>query len=229
MRLSIFSVDRIINLKELSETFVRPADFKLSEYLNENCFNGIHGESVTVRLKAVGITARIFNERQFHPSQKIVESKQRRGDSLETVTIEMRVASGRGLMRFILSHLPNIEVVSPKEVREEVKKVIEDGLNALEQSDREDEITGWLEKHQIEGGWKLASTLVEAGIDAENLDAMAAAIDRQSLRRRGIANGRAVVSRQARRRCQKQHGAHLGTGRRDQGIHLYGQSCSPNG
>ncbi len=127
-RLSVFSVDRIINLKEQDETFVRPADFKLNDYLNESCFNGIHGEPVTVRLKAVGITARIFTERQFHPSQKIIRSKQRRGNSAETVTIEMRVASGRGLVRFILSHLPNIEVVSPKEVREEVKKVIEEGL-----------------------------------------------------------------------------------------------------
>jgi len=127
-RLSVFSVDRIGNLKELDEQFVRATEFKLSDYLNENCFNGIHGKPVTVRLKAVGITARIFAERQFHPSQKIIQSKQRRGTSPETVTIEMRVASGRGLVRFILSHLPNIKVVSPKELREEVKKVIEDGL-----------------------------------------------------------------------------------------------------
>jgi predicted DNA-binding transcriptional regulator YafY len=127
-RLSVFSIDRIINLKELNERFVRAADFQLSAYLNENCFNGIHGEPVTVRLKVVGVTARVFAERRFHPSQKIIQSKQRRGAAPETVTIEMRVASGRGLIRFILSHLPNIEVVSPKEVRDEVKKVIEAGL-----------------------------------------------------------------------------------------------------
>ena len=127
-RLSVFSVDRIVNLKETGETFARPADFDLGEYLNENCFNGIHGAPVTVRLKAVGITARIFAERKFHPSQKIVERKQRRGSSPETITIEMRVASGRGLIRFILSHLPNIEVVAPREIRSEVRKVLEDGL-----------------------------------------------------------------------------------------------------
>jgi len=127
-RLSVFSVDRITNLKELDETFVRPADFSLSKYLSENCFNGIHGDPITVRLKASGITARIFAERQFHPSQKIVERKQRRGSSPESVTIEMCVASGRGLTRFVLSHLPHVEVLAPAELKREVKRVLEDGL-----------------------------------------------------------------------------------------------------
>ena len=124
----VFSVDHIVSLRELDETFTRPKDFELRRHLIENCFNGIHGEPVTVRLKATGITARIFAERQFHPSQKIVERKQRRGASPETVTIEMRVASGRGLVRFILSHLPNIRVVSPPELRAEIKTILQQSL-----------------------------------------------------------------------------------------------------
>ena len=127
-RLSVFSIERIVNFKELDLTFVRPADFKLADYLIENCFNGIHGTPVTVRLKAVGITARIFAERKFHPSQKIIERKQRRGASAESVTIEMRVAKGRGLVRFILSHLPNLEVISPLELKREVRAVLEESL-----------------------------------------------------------------------------------------------------
>jgi predicted DNA-binding transcriptional regulator YafY len=113
----VFSVERIASVKESEEKFIRPPDFNLNDYLSENCFNGIHGKLITVKLKTTGITARIFAERQFHPSQKIVERKQRRGNSMEIVTIEMRVASGRGLIRFILSHLPNIEVVSPPELK----------------------------------------------------------------------------------------------------------------
>ena len=127
-RPSVFSVERIINLKESNEVFKRPADFNLKQYLEDTCFNGIHGEPVTVRLKAVGITARIFAERKFHPTQKKIEWKQRRGTSPETITIEMRVARGRGLTRFILSHLPNVEVVSPPEVREEVGEVLRQSL-----------------------------------------------------------------------------------------------------
>ena len=126
-RLSVFSVDRIANIQELDETFNRPDDFDLTEFLNQNCFNGIHGKPVTVRLKAAGVTARIFRERQFHPSQKIIERKQKRGDaSPETVTIEMTVAGGRGLVRFILSHLPNLEVVSPPELKREIRAVLEE-------------------------------------------------------------------------------------------------------
>jgi predicted DNA-binding transcriptional regulator YafY len=124
----VFSIDHIRNIKELEEKFTRPKDFELKEFLNENCFNGIHGESITVRLKATGITARIFSERKYHPSQKIVERKQRRGNSPETITVEMRVANGCGLVRFILSHSPNIEIISPEELRQEVRKVL---LNSL--------------------------------------------------------------------------------------------------
>ncbi len=123
-RISVFSVERIRHLKELSAAFIRPADFVLKDYLLENCFNGIHGTPVTVVLKTSGITARIFAERQFHPSQKIIERKQKRGASTEIVTIQMKVAGGRGLIRFILSHLPNIEVVSPPEVRREVREIL---------------------------------------------------------------------------------------------------------
>lgn len=120
----VFSVERISNLTETGEKFTRPEEFNLTEYLRDNCFNGIHGKPVSVRLKAKGITARIFAERIFHPTQKIIERKQKRGASPETITIEMCVANGRGLERFIIGWLPDIEVVSPPEVRESVKKVL---------------------------------------------------------------------------------------------------------
>ena len=39
-------------------------------------------------------------------------------------------------------------------------------LNSLEQSDREDAISTWLEEHGIEESWKFSGNLVEAGMDA---------------------------------------------------------------
>ena len=126
--LRVFSIERISSVKELSESFTRLKDFNLRNYLDENCFNGIHGTPVTIRLKAKGVTARIFAERKFHPSQKTIERKQRRGASPETITIEMRVASGRGLVRFIMSWLPDVEIVSPKELRDEIRQVLLSGL-----------------------------------------------------------------------------------------------------
>jgi Predicted transcriptional regulator len=119
-RIRPFSIDHIKSLRETDEHFTRPPDFDLKEFLAVNCFNGIHGEPVDVRLRAHGITARIFAERIFHRTQQLVERTPRTADKEETVTIEMQVASGRGLVRFILSWAPDVEVLSPASVRREV-------------------------------------------------------------------------------------------------------------
>jgi predicted DNA-binding transcriptional regulator YafY len=116
-----FSIDHIRALHETDEHFVRPDDFDLREYLTEHCFNGIHGTPITVRLRAHGTTARIFRERIFHPSQRLIEqSSQTDKGREETTTIEMRVARGRGLVRFILSWSPDVEVLEPLELRREI-------------------------------------------------------------------------------------------------------------
>jgi predicted DNA-binding transcriptional regulator YafY len=103
-----FSIDRIRFLKETGEQFERPPKFNLHDHLIEYCFNGIHGEPMLVRLRAYEVTARIFAERRFHPSQEPIEPLTRTPDGQETITIEMRVARGRGLERFILSWMPYI-------------------------------------------------------------------------------------------------------------------------
>jgi len=43
-------------------------------------------------------------------------------------------------------------------------------LNALDQSDREDEISAWLDHHDIADSWKLSPNLVEAGMDSQALE-----------------------------------------------------------
>lgn len=54
-------------------------------------------------------------------------------------------------------------------------------LDPLAQSDREDEVTDWLEAHDVTDGWKLAPTLVTAGLDTEKLDNLADNIAADSL------------------------------------------------
>jgi signal transduction histidine kinase len=56
---------------------------------------------------------------------------------------------------------------------------IEPSSNPLELSDRQDEITHWLEDHKIEEPYKIASVLADAGVNAEKLDALAAATERE--------------------------------------------------
>ncbi len=48
--------------------------------------------------------------------------------------------------------------------------------NTLAQSDREDELTDWLEAHQVEDGWRIAAALVEAGLNVAQLEKVAAEI-----------------------------------------------------
>jgi predicted DNA-binding transcriptional regulator YafY len=112
-----FSIDRILALFETGKQFIRPPGFNLSEYLVKNCFNGIHGTPISVTLRAYNVTSRIFRERSFHPSQQIVE------DTSEFITINMNVAGGRGLVRFILSWAPDVEIIEPESLRREVADV----------------------------------------------------------------------------------------------------------
>ncbi len=118
-----FNVDHILQLDLTDERFERPADFDFERFMEANCFNGIHGDPVTVRLRATGSTANVFAERQFHPSQKTLVKT----DS--SVEIELTVAGGRGLERFILSWLPDIEVLSPPNLRAKIFEILEKSLN----------------------------------------------------------------------------------------------------
>jgi len=122
------SIDHIKALRETDKIFTRPPNFNLQEFLTKHCFNGIHGDPMTVRLRASGVTARIFAERTFHPSQRTLESTPKSSKSEETTTIEMCVARGRGLMRFILSWVPEIEVLDPPELRQEVARACRQAL-----------------------------------------------------------------------------------------------------
>ena len=51
----------------------------------------------------------------------------------------------------------------------------------MEASDREDAIADWLDDHGIDGGWDLAPTFVQAGLDAGWLDQVAARVDADTL------------------------------------------------
>ncbi|MFF3501438.1 ATP-binding protein [Streptomyces sp. NPDC003247] len=54
-------------------------------------------------------------------------------------------------------------------------------LSPLEASDREDELTDWLDDHGIEEGWRIAPVFVQAGLDVEWLEQVAAAVDEDIL------------------------------------------------
>jgi PAS domain S-box-containing protein len=50
------------------------------------------------------------------------------------------------------------------------------GLSPLEASDREEELLNWLDERGVADGWAMAPTLVAAGVESVDLDAIAAAL-----------------------------------------------------
>jgi predicted DNA-binding transcriptional regulator YafY len=123
-----FSVDHILSLRETGKTFERPANFSLPKFLADNCFNGFHGMAVRVRLQANGVIARVFSERTFHPSQREIERSFGEDGQLNRLVVELFVAEGRGLERFLLSWMPEIEVLSPLSLRESLAKTLRQAL-----------------------------------------------------------------------------------------------------
>jgi signal transduction histidine kinase len=64
-----------------------------------------------------------------------------------------------------------------EEVAEQVAKSKSVELNALETSDREDQIGDWLEDRNIIGAWEYAPTFVDAGLDIDWLERVSASVD----------------------------------------------------
>ncbi|WP_411103226.1 ATP-binding protein [Streptomyces sp. cmx-4-9] len=54
-------------------------------------------------------------------------------------------------------------------------------LSPLEASDREDELADWLDDHGIQEGWRIAPVFVQAGLDTDWLDQVAASVDEDIL------------------------------------------------
>ena len=54
-------------------------------------------------------------------------------------------------------------------------------LGPLERADREDSVTDWLSERGVENAWQLASGLVEAGLDRDKLDSLAAVFPQTAL------------------------------------------------
>ncbi|OBI12981.1 ATP-binding protein [Mycobacterium sp. E2497] len=64
-----------------------------------------------------------------------------------------------------------------EEVAAQVAKAASANLTAIETADCEDAVGEWLDGHGIEGGWDIAPTFVEGGIDTDWLERIAAATE----------------------------------------------------
>jgi signal transduction histidine kinase len=93
-----------------------------------------------------------------------------------TSSLRERVAGMRGKLRMIASGKFDPAKLEPlielqQRAAERVAKAPQ--LDPMEASDREDEVTDWLEDHGCHDGWQLAPVFVQAGIYSEWLDQVA--------------------------------------------------------
>lgn len=120
-----FALQRMKAVRVLQAHFARPADFAVREHLGGS-FGVWHnpgdkGKRQRIRLRFTGWAARMVSERRWHPSQ---ETKWigRKEDVLE---MNLELSSFEEISRWILSWGPQVEVLEPKELRDEIISTLE--------------------------------------------------------------------------------------------------------
>jgi signal transduction histidine kinase len=103
-----------------------------------------------------------------HELNNPAAAARRAADELLAALEEMRAAD-LGLCRHHLSPEQRAAVAEFEQAAV-ARGASSQAMNALEQSDREDEIGAWLEARGVNEGWSVAQSLVEAGIDVAALD-----------------------------------------------------------
>ena len=110
-----FKIERIEALEATSEPYVIPPDFDANEYLGSSWGIVVDGEVKTIKLKFdAPEIIRIMEETRWHPSQ--VLERQKDG----SVIMTLRVTSTVDLYSWILRWGEKVEVLEPKELRQDI-------------------------------------------------------------------------------------------------------------
>ncbi len=110
-----FAVERVQEMEGLEDGFEVPPDFNPSEYAR-SAFGISGGEAQTVELLFRPGMAGYIRERTWHESQQIDE------DPDGSVRLTMEVALGFELKAWVKGFLPDVKIVRPAELREEIAR-----------------------------------------------------------------------------------------------------------
>jgi predicted DNA-binding transcriptional regulator YafY len=113
-----FAVERIRALRPTGLTFIRPKAFDAEGYFRDS-WGIIRGDRLTVRLRFSQGQAKYIAERVWHPSQEF------RWVSDGRLELILKVADTLELKRWVLSYGPEVEVLEPASLREEIRKEAE--------------------------------------------------------------------------------------------------------
>ncbi|MFF4505301.1 ATP-binding protein [Streptomyces sp. NPDC001401] len=177
-----------MRVTEPTRFFVLPADtfaaimqewFPMAVHLLEGLFFGSKSTQRAIgqreRLLALGSLSAGLTHELNNPAAAAVRA---------TATLRERVAKMRHKLGVISSGpYPREALANLIEVQERTAELVAKAptLSPLEAADREDELTDWLDDHGIPDGWRLAPTFVQAGLDVDWLDQVAADVDPEIL------------------------------------------------
>ncbi|GHC95442.1 histidine kinase [Streptomyces violarus] len=177
-----------MRVTEPTRFFVLPADtfaeimqewFPMAVHLLEGLFFGSKSTQRAIgqreRLLALGSLSAGLTHELNNPAAAAVRA---------TATLRERVRKMRHKLAIIAQGSYSPEVMAnlidiQERTAERVAKA--PTLSPLEASDREDALADWLDDQGIPDGWRIAPTFVQAGLDVDWLDQIAAAVDEEIL------------------------------------------------
>ncbi|MFH9855340.1 ATP-binding protein [Streptomyces althioticus] len=177
-----------LRVTEPTRFFVLPADafadimldwFPMAVHLLEGLFFGVKSTQQAVgqreRLLALGSLSAGLTHELNNPAAAAVRATASLRERVGKMRRKLRVISEGAYDRETLAELIEIQ----ERTAERVAKA--PVLSPLEASDREDLLSDWLDDHGVTEGWRLAPTFVQAGLDTDWLEQVAAAVDEETL------------------------------------------------
>ncbi|MFG2373386.1 ATP-binding protein [Streptomyces sp. NPDC048504] len=177
-----------MRVTEPTRFFVLPAEtfaaimsewFPMAVHLLEGLFFGQKSSQLAIsqreRLLALGSLSAGLTHELNSPAAAAVRATSTLRERVAKMRHKLRVISSGPYSREDLANLIDIQ----ERTAERVAKA--PTLSPLEASDREDALTDWLDDHGIMQAWQIAPTFVQAGLDIDWLDQVAAAVDEDVL------------------------------------------------
>ncbi|MFC8664578.1 ATP-binding protein [Streptomyces sp. NPDC057199] len=177
-----------LRVTEPSRFFILPAEtfaavlrewFPMAVHLLEGLFFGSQNTQRTIgqreRLLALGSLSAGLTHELNNPAAAAVRATSALRDRVAHMRHKLGVIASGPYQREALKTLVEIQENTAARVAKAP------ALSPLEASDREDALADWLDDHGIEGGWRLAPTFVQAGLDTDWLEQVAGAVDEEML------------------------------------------------
>ena len=177
-----------VRVTETSRFFILPAEtfsailrdwFPMAVHLLEGLFFGSQSTQRAIgqreRLLALGSLSAGLTHELNNPAAAAVRATSALRERVAGMRHKLGAIAAGPYKRDTLETLVEIQ----ERTADQVAKATP--LSPLEASDREDALADWFDEHGIAGGWQLAPTFVQAGLDADWLDQVAAAVDEPTL------------------------------------------------